>query len=137
MNATKAPTRTYPLEAREYAGIINPLACADCGMPFGIDKEFEDRRREDHRTFYCPNGHPQSYGQRTEAEREKSRRINAEAELEHAREQRDYQKKQAASAKGQKTRIMNLIKAGVCPVCRERNFTNVRRHMETQHPDEE
>jgi hypothetical protein len=34
---------------------------AGCGVTFAILDGFDVRRREDHGTFYCPNGHTMSY----------------------------------------------------------------------------
>lgn len=34
---------------------------AGCGVPFQVTDGFDARRREDHRTFYCPNGHSMSF----------------------------------------------------------------------------
>ena len=35
--------------------------CPNCGLTFAITKDFDNRRRDDHRTFYCPMGHSMSY----------------------------------------------------------------------------
>lgn len=32
-----------------------------CGITFQLTDGYVSRRREDHRSFYCPNGHPKSY----------------------------------------------------------------------------
>lgn len=33
--------------------------CAEsgCGISFWVTKGYSNRRKEDHTTFYCPNGH--------------------------------------------------------------------------------
>jgi len=33
----------------------------DCGITWFHSVGFNNQRREDHRSFYCPNGHPQCY----------------------------------------------------------------------------
>jgi hypothetical protein len=38
------------------------IECAECGMPFGITKDREQRLRKCHNTFFCPAGHRQSPG---------------------------------------------------------------------------
>lgn len=40
--------------------------CCSCHMLFGVDGDFDKRRRNDHNWFYCPNGHPQHYSGKTE-----------------------------------------------------------------------
>lgn len=120
---------------------IRALNCARCGLTFGISKSFERFRREDKREFYCPNGHEQFFPGKTKAEiaqeerdaarelaaRESNRRRLAEQEAAHER-------RVAAAHKGWNTHIRNRIANGVCPCC-NRSFTNVLRHMTTQHPD--
>lgn len=46
---------------------MHAVECAECGISFGIPKDFEERRRKDHATFYCPSGHSNYYGQKSEA----------------------------------------------------------------------
>jgi hypothetical protein len=34
----------------------------ECGIEFAIPNGFDDRRRNDGKSFHCPNGHSMSYG---------------------------------------------------------------------------
>ena len=34
-----------------------PITCANCAVVFGLTEAMRDNRKEDHATFYCPNGH--------------------------------------------------------------------------------
>ena len=43
--------------------------CCRCGVAFGMTQDFEARRRDDHKSFYCPNGHGQSYRGKTAHEK--------------------------------------------------------------------
>lgn len=45
------------------------LNCASCGIAFCITDDFERRRREDHKGFFCPSGHSNHYPQKTEVEK--------------------------------------------------------------------
>ena len=45
--------------------------CPNCSMPFCISKSFEEKRRDDHKGFYCPAGHYMAYDAETEAEKYK------------------------------------------------------------------
>lgn len=124
---------TYTLRAQ---------TCCDCGVLFGLEVGYDDRRHEDKKSFYCPNGHPQHYIGKTQAqrlqeqldaarslaEREANRRRYAEQNAEHER-------RSAAAYKGHATRIRNRIRNGVCPAGCNRHFANVQRHIATQHPD--
>jgi hypothetical protein len=122
---------------------VTIITCANCAMPFGMTAEFVAQRREDHATFYCPRGHTQWWPEKSDLERQKERAdaLAQEASLAWKNEQfwRDRardERRSASAFKGHMTRIRNKIANGVCPVpgCR-RNFTNVREHMATVHPD--
>lgn len=120
---------------------LHPQTCISCGVLFALAVDLDNELRQNHKTFYCPWGHGQSYRGKTDvqiareerdaarslAERESNRRRAAEAEAAHAR-------RSAAAQRGWNTRIRNRIANGVCPCC-TRSFENVRRHMETEHPD--
>ena len=117
--------------------------CANCGVFFGMTQEFESRRREDGKSFYCPHGHSNVYGnsladqlKKKEAELAKSKRYAKELD-EWGREQYEQRKqveKRLSSTRGVVTKLQNRIKAGICPVCR-RNFHALSQHMQKQHPD--
>lgn len=107
--------------------------CCNCHMVFGTTKRFELDRRNDRKTFYCPQGHPQAYtaGQdeasvlRREVERQKELREAEQARL--ARVEKEKGQLARAHMK-MRTRVMN----GVCPCC-NRTFQNLLRHMQTEH----
>ena len=51
----------------EYSTIT---CCAKkCGMTFAVPSSWEDNRRSDKTTFYCPNGHPQWYPAETKVQK--------------------------------------------------------------------
>ena len=56
--------------------------CCSCGMTFGVPSDFDVRRRRDGKSFYCPNGHSQSY--RGESDAAKIKRLEREAAEERA-----------------------------------------------------
>jgi hypothetical protein len=112
--------------------------CYACGVWFA--SSVIALRRNDGKLFYCPNGHSQHYTETIE--------IRLGAELERVKRDRDYYQKQYKSQTEQtkwarmdakrkgtvlrKTR--KRIKNGVCPCC-NRSFENLRRHLETKHPN--
>jgi len=115
---------------------LTVISCDGCGVTFGISVGFYSARRDDHKTFYCPNGCRRAYSVRSETEQ-------LQIDLRYARSARDAARDQATAAersarahKGHATRLRNLIARGVCPVpgCR-RNFANVRAHMAAEHPN--
>jgi len=114
--------------------------CHECGVIYGITTQYEARRREDGKSFYCPNGHTGVFGKGEIAAanaraaaaeaRERSARIRASA----AYDQAQAAHRSASAYRGQVTRMKNKITAGVCPVgnCR-RHFDNVQAHVLTEH----
>lgn len=117
--------------------------CYRCHVTFGMTAAFRTARLNDHGNFYCPAGHGQHYTGQSEVEVAREERDRALRDRDFARTSRQAARDQAAAAersarayRGHATRLRNLIARGVCPVpgCR-RNFTNVREHMATEHPD--
>ncbi len=39
--------------------------CISCGCTYAVTSQFQDKRKQDKRNFYCPNGHAQSYTKST------------------------------------------------------------------------
>ena len=113
--------------------------CGTCGIQFGMPQSFVKARRQDHKIWYCPNGHQRVYAALTEAERlkkelDKAQRATAEWRAEAARvdAEREREKRSHAATKGQLTKVRTRIGNGVCPDC-NRHFVNVERHMKTKH----
>jgi hypothetical protein len=126
------------MSTQTYTETLTVLTCcrAECSVTFAFTEGYERRRREDHEWFYCPNGHRQHYSEPGELERVKRQLKYTRESEEFHRGQAALARRQAAAFKGQRTRVLNLITKGICPVagCR-RNFENVRQHMADQHPD--
>jgi len=104
--------------------------CISCGVKFCIPKELDDKLRQNHKSFYCPNGHSQCYVGETEAE--KLRKELKRKEQEVADQVQAKLKAQAALniAEGKLKRVSK----GVCPCC-NRSFSDLQRHMKTKHPE--
>lgn len=110
------------------------IHCCNCGMAFAMTTEFQRRRLDDRKSFYCPAGHSQVYTGLSEAQRLKKeldqttqRLERVEGQVATVRRERDHI---AKAHKKMRVRVMN----GVCPCC-NRSFDNLRMHMETKHPD--
>lgn len=112
--------------------------CCNCGLLFAVPNDYDDRRRNDHRTFYCPNGHGQSYRGRSEVEKERDRLKRelgwAQSSAQSWKDQAETAEHRRRAEKGAKTKLQKRIAAGVCPCCR-RSFQNLQRHIAGQHPD--
>ena len=60
--------RTFTVEGHVLDLFVSD--CASCGVIFAIPRTMEERRREDHRAFYCPNGHNLVFSGPSKAEKE-------------------------------------------------------------------
>lgn len=133
-------TTTYRNDRGTVYGVTVSMvmeSCCNCAMPFQMPEDFRQRALKDHSiSFYCPAGHRQHYTGETR-EQSLARQLRyAESRETSLRDQYEAEKRSAAAYRGHVTRIRNLVARGVCPVggCR-RNFTNVREHMATVHPE--
>lgn len=112
--------------------------CCQCGTVFAFAEELRNKclesRGSSGRQFYCPNGHPQHYTGRTDAERLESERDRTRRELERVRDQRDHAEARRRGQLAATTRLKKRIAHGVCPCCK-RSFKDLGRHMAGQHPD--
>lgn len=101
---------------------IESATCPACGTVFGMEANLQKRLREDHSTFYCPNGHSQYYPAKSKVE-------VLQDELTRERAAHD----QTKADRDSKERKLNRVSKGVCPCC-NRTFQNLQLHMKTKHP---
>jgi hypothetical protein len=117
---------------------IVSIDCSECGVTYGLGAEFVKRHREDHRTFYCPNGHTQWWAppKRTEADRLREQLEASRSLAKRERERRETAERSVIAYKGVVTRTKRRAAHGICPApgC-HRSFADVARHMAGQHPD--
>lgn len=108
--------------------------CYKCGIPFMFPNYQKKRLVASQELFYCPNGHPQHYCGKTEAQK-----LKDELELQKQQHQRAQQQLSDTllDTMNERNKLKQQVKRihkGVCPCC-NRTFVNVQRHMETKHPD--
>jgi len=108
--------------------------CSECGITYCLPQNFSRARSEDHKSWYCPNGHSQYIPALSDAEKlrkqlddEKRRHSQTQMEL-MAAEQK------VTSVQKEKSRLQKRVKNGACPCC-HRQFTQLSRHMKSKHPD--
>lgn len=122
----------------EITEVFSVTTCVNCGMQFAVAYHWLSEKRNNHKSFYCPNGHVLSYP--SESGEEKARRLQAKAELEaqakinsekHLRLVAELERDKAIKAK---RKIEKRISKGVCPCC-NRTFEDLARHMGSKHKD--
>lgn len=136
-------TREYYTPASQIISFKHEKCCS-CGLQFCMTDDFQERRREDRATFYCPNGHPQFYSGENkdtkiknleaQVKKEQERNVTEREKTALVRRQKEHAERSASTYKGQVTKIKRRVKAGVCPCC-NRTFSNLAAHMATQHKD--
>src|SRR3990167_9140447 len=106
-------------------------ACCNCGVLFAMTADFDKERRRDHKLFYCPSGHAQSFGENDterelratreclESERGWSSRLSGRLAV---------AERSLSATRGVVTRQRNRAAAGLCPCC-NRHFVAMERHM--------
>jgi hypothetical protein len=104
--------------------------CCNCGVAFAMTEQLRKQRLADKESFYCPNGHGQSYTGKTDAQKAKE----AEAARREALLRLDAERDQRLAAERELKRHQDRTKGGVCPCC-NRSFVQLARHMKTKHPD--
>lgn len=102
--------------------------CSACGIVYFVPDNFRDKRRQDHKTFYCPNGHNQYFPGETEAER-LTRELAAEKQRTRLALARENEER---IAREKLARKLKRVGRGVCPEC-NRSFANLARHMNCKH----
>ncbi len=116
--------------------------CASCGVVFALPETLEKRRRNDGESFYCPNGHSMVF-RKTELDKANERADTLERRLTFERDQRRAaesealtEKRRAAAARGQLTKMRNRVARGLCPQqsCR-RSFSSLHDHVRREHPE--
>ena len=112
-----------------------------CGIKFAIpDNLYRWLQDDATRDCYCPMGHTFVYtkgaaaiAQERLAEEERRRRM-AQERADRERERADDNERRRIAQKAATTRAKKRHGAAVCPCCK-RSFKQLRRHMQTQHPD--
>lgn len=105
-----------------------------CGVVWCMPADLVNRRRNDHKSFYCPNGHAQSYTAETEAEKLRRQLNNANQQIARAEDEAREANNGRIRAEKAQARALKRIHSGTCPCCK-RTFQNVARHMQTKHPN--
>jgi hypothetical protein len=103
------------------------IICGKCGIEFAVPEYWRTKRLQDHHDFYCPNGHGQHFIVETEADKLRK-------ELNQQIQSHDQTLAKLRDAEEQARKLERRLKHGVCPCCR-RTFTNLQRHMKTEHPE--
>lgn len=125
----------------EVAVTLVAHTCGRCGIVFGMSDAYIADRKKDHETWYCPNGHPRVFTDKSDAEKLRDELARERAKSDQIKASRDFWIEQHASTerslratKAVVTRTKKKIVAGRCPCCSHK-FKDLAVHMTTRHPD--
>jgi len=107
--------------------------CPNCGILHGIPSDYEQRRRGDGESWYCPNGHSQCFSETREGALKKRNAALADEAERLRRDNLRLSDDLMTNAK-ELRRIKRRTHAGLCTIC-NRHFENVERHNKTKHPE--
>lgn len=113
--------------------------CCNCGMQFAMLRNYQDRRLEDGKQFFCPAGHPQHYTEteivklKKQVEQERKLKEWAQEDAKRARDSRGHAERRVIAMKGIITKTKKRVGHGVCPCC-NRTFKQLAAHMKAKHP---
>ena len=113
------------------------VTCGECGCTFGLLEHHYKELADSNGSFCCPNGHGRRFTGETAAQKaarlEKALQFAQEDKI-FWRDEAEARAKELQYKKASLTKLKNRVAKGICPCC-NRGFTNLQRHMETQHPD--
>jgi hypothetical protein len=110
------------------------LECGGCGIPFFVPTKWKNNKVSTHGSFNCPNGCDRQFC--GETKEEKLQRELEQVKQQRLREQEELQNKWLDEM-GRANKLEKQLKKvhkGTCPCCK-RSFENLKRHMETKHPE--
>lgn len=123
----------YAIGNLEYQSKLEITTCCACGTVFGIEERLMANLRQHGAGFFCPNGHPLTFGKtafdRLKEQNERLIKTDGQRLIELATE-----RQQRISAETKMNRFKKRVGNGVCPCCK-RSFGNLQKHMECKHPD--
>ena len=124
---------------QEYSGTLTVMRCW-CGVQHAVpaslaaiqQRQFADGQSP--RVIYCPLGHTYFPAGESKKSRLERQLVREQASHDQTRAALQSAKHATRAEKAAKTRLKKRIAHGVCPCC-HRTFVNMKRHMESQHPD--
>lgn len=108
--------------------------CCVCGLTFALPHYLNKKRLEDHKSFYCPNGHSQTYVGETEVEKLQKQLAERDRAVQFERNRAERMTAELAKKARAEKHLKRRIANGVCPCC-HRTVKQLAAHMKTKHPD--
>jgi Zn ribbon nucleic-acid-binding protein len=118
----------------QYQEVLQAVECVSCGVSFAMPMSLYNKRLEDHKAFWCPNGHGGYFPRETEAEKLAKQLVATRAQLDQKEMAIRDSRREAERAHKETAKIKRWATAALCPCC-NRSFVQLRRHIAAKHPD--
>lgn len=117
---------------------LSPINCGECGGTYSINEMYRQQRAEQGGGWHCPYCQcGWGYFKNTENDRLKQQLQDKNNELQKSRMETVTERQMREGAERREAEAKRKVKRaekGVCTCC-NRSFSNLRRHMLTQHAD--
>jgi len=117
----------------EVPSVVVTCCNGDCGISFAVPQWWNTGKRNTHSTFYCPNGHRQSYMEESDEDKLRRERDLARQQIARVQDEAARARRETYAAQKETKRLKRRAAAGTCPCC-SRTVLQMARHMKTKHP---
>ena len=83
--------------------------CTQCGTVYAVLQQYINERRDDHKTFYCPNGHGQHFPQMSDEEKLQEQLKHCQADRDFWQDGHDIAVKRQAALKRSRSSLRGVI----------------------------
>lgn len=108
--------------------------CGGCGIPFYVPTKWFDSRIKNKGKYSCPNGCNRVFIGKTETDVLQEKLDALKKQKDKEREELQNKLLDTMCEKMKLEKQLKRIHKGVCPCC-NRSFQNLKRHIETKHPE--
>lgn len=83
--------------------------CCKCGITFAMTEDYATKRKNDHKSFYCPNGHAQYYTRKSDAEKLKDQLVHCQLDRDFWIDGHDREKNGRKTAERSRSALRGVI----------------------------
>jgi len=112
--------------------LLEEMVCGECGILFAMPEYYLRDRKNDHRIWFCPNGHQRYYSAESDIEKLRVEKEKLQTKLDWKRNEANDLLASLRATRGVVTKIKKRIESGVCLYCK-RYFPRLGKHMKSKH----
>lgn len=129
------------IKKHEFTVELTTINCGECGGTYAINERYRQQKATEGGYWNCPYcrcgwgyGESENARLKKELDQERKRKEWAQQEARNANQKAEHERRVGLGYKGALVKTKKRIGKGTCPCCK-RHFSNVERHMATQHPE--